>query len=292
MVDFRFVALAFVAAALLPATAAATPEGGWFDEEQEPEEATQAGEPEEQAPPARTEGSVVLTPSPEPERPRCKSRWNRSARPKGSRSLALFAGKARLDAPELASALERAGFDDPSRLGFVGIQGTRVFPRRLVLGLGATIAKSSKLEREDGAAGRLMLLQLRGNLGFALAHTEHWLVYPALEIAGSRLEIDLGAAGSESFDGALAEPRTGTELVRTSVAAGPVIAIEKRFPIRWNRRGDDRARFFSLGLRAGYQRELVASPWRVDGDSGAAGPEERLAIKYVGLIVGFGSASL
>jgi hypothetical protein len=272
-------------------------ESGWFEAESEPEPAEAEAEAEPQAPPkppARSEPASKPTPTPAAhhagDHEGC--RWHhRGPKPAGSRSLSLVLGKGRYNAPELAGALERAGFDhDGSELRLIGLQGTRVTRGKLVLGLGGTYGWSERLEREDGAGGRMTLMQLRGQVGYALVHTDKWLLYPALEIAGSHLEIDLGAPGAASFDDALAEPRTGTELTKNSLSAGGVVAIERRFPLRrWKRR--DQTRFFSVGLRAGFLRDVVASPWRVDGDGDARGPEEHATLGYIGLTVGFGTAS-
>jgi hypothetical protein len=301
----RSIHAALTLAAVLGGSSAALAqdeESGWFEgEEETAEEAPETDAVPVEAPPPPP---AAKTKAPAPAKPKAVEpteedhsgcRWHGKhhrhwKQPKGSRSLSLVLGKARFDAPELADALERSGFDhDGSELRFVALQGTRVLPSRLVLGLGGTFGWSDRLEREDGTGGRMTLMQLRGQIGWALVHTEKWLLYPALEIAGSRLEIDLGAPGSGSFDDALASPRTGTELVRHSLAAGGVAAIERRFPIR-RKSSRDETRFFSIGLRAGIHRDLVASPWRVDGDGDARGPEEHATTKYVGITLGFGTA--
>lgn len=265
-------------------------ESGWFEAEAEDGDgAVEAEEPK--TPEPVTPPKATPPPKVEPAGCRWHGKRHRHVRkPKGSRSLSLVLGKARFDAPELADALERSGFDhDGGELRFVALQGTRVLPSRLVLGLGGTFGWSDRLEREDGTGGRMTLMELRGQLGWALVHTDKWLLYTALELAGTRVEIDLGAPGAASFDDALASPRTGTELVRHAFAAGGVAAVERRFAIR-KKSTRDETRFFSIGLRAGIHRDLVASPWRVDGDGDARGPEERATAKYVGITLGFGAA--
>ena len=291
-------AAAVVCSLASPALAQENDDAGWF----EAEETEEAPEPE---PDRAADEPVTTAPKPEAKKHEqvhvqrtgedcegsCDKKWkrHRGLRPKSSRALSLVVGRARLEAPELSEALERAGFQGIDELRMVGIHGTRV-RGRLVLGLGASFAWSDQLEREDGAGGRLTLGQLRGNLGWALVHSEKWLLYPAFELTGTRFELDLGAGGSQSFDEALAQPTSGSELVRHSLAAGGVLAIERRFPIQRHRKRE-RAPFFSIGLRAGWMREIVAGPWRVDGDGDARGPEEPFDMKYIGITAGFGSAS-
>lgn len=215
----------------------------------------------------------------------CRGREGHCKRDGREGGLSLWIGGAKLDADALDRRMVRAGWEPrEERSLFWGVEGRKIFPSDLVLGLVYSGTRGQEMRGPNGNDARLSSHQLAGELGFALVNGDRWLIYPAFLLGGYRLTLDIDASRSDDFDAILASPGRGAELRQSGAFVGGVLAVDRRFYSRRESR-----RFVSVGLRLGVMQGVSARGFRLGDDSRATDSPETLPLtRFAALAIGFG----
>lgn len=128
------------------------------------------------------------------------------------------------------------------------------------------------------------ITQVRGdvgffNLGYLLINKDKWMLSPILGIGAQTMEIEITETTNESFSQILADPKNGTRLKNEQVLFD--LGLQGNIFLT-------RSKFFSIGLKAGYQFSAIENKWTNTNGVIANGPATNADGAYTQLHFSFG----
>lgn len=207
-------------------------------------------------------------------------------------SGSLVIGPGWIDPGDLEGRLREHGFEevDP-QVVLLGLSGRILFDNSIALGGAGAIVGRPEVEGSGEYDATLGYNTLRAEGGYALLHSDTWLLLPKLALGVYSATVSLHDDRNASFDELLEEPGTTTNLSSRGFLVGALVDFEFRFAPG---RTDDAARgFFGVGIEGGYFYSVPLSSWRMDSEAAVAnGPDAPLTGGFVGVTLGGGVLDL
>lgn len=180
----------------------------------------------------------------------------------------------------LNGRLSDAGYPTfPTELFAIGGGGYGVVAGKLLLGgegYGLIAPSRGFQGREVTAGGGYGLF----TIGYRFQPSDPFVVYPQVGIGGGGLSLEIGSAGTDSFDDVLDNPNRQASLEKGSLLVSLGAGAEYRF----SKSGEPGG--FQVGLRAGYLLSPYSSDWTLSEDRLAGGPDASFTGPYVRLTIG------
>lgn len=207
-------------------------------------------------------------------------------------SGSLVVGPGWFDPGDLGDRLRAHGFEDvDTQTVLLGLSGRIIFDNAIALGAAGAILGRGAVDGSGEYDATLGYNTLRAEAGYAVLHSDTWLLLPKLTLGVYSATLALNDDRDATFDELLEQPGTTTHLSSRGVLMGALLDFEFRFAPG---RTDNTARgFFGVGIEGGYFYSLPMSSWRLDSEASVKdGPDAPLTGGFVGVTLGGGVLDL
>jgi hypothetical protein len=109
-------------------------------------------------------------------------------------------------------------------------------------------------------------------------------VYPLFGIGSATTKLTMTEENGASFDEVLEDPGRDSRMTKTELLLDASLGIDYRFKVREN---ENKASFFTVGVRGGYLFTPYAGEWKTGGAEIYGGPENVVGGPTVQLMIGF-----
>ena len=203
-------------------------------------------------------------------------------------SGSFVAGPGWFEPGDVEDRLRAQGFEDmDTQAVLLGVSGRIIFDSRIALGAGGAIIGHAAADGTGPYEATLGYGVLRAEGGYALLHSERWLLLPKLALGAYSANLNLSDPRDATFDELLEEPGTTTNISSRGFLMGALLDFEARFAP--GRAATGPRGFFSVGLEGGYLYSVPLSSWRSDtGAEVEDGPDAPLTGGFVGVTLGGG----
>lgn len=124
------------------------------------------------------------------------------------------------------------------------------------------------------------------NAGYVIRRSDSYMIYPMAGIGFGTITLNIQSATSPTFDQALANPKSGTQLTHTSAVFNLALAADGLAPVMHVGNGVHMP--FTFGFRAGYLFSTPLGGWQsMEGDA-SGGPALSFTGPYLQVIMGLG----
>lgn len=124
------------------------------------------------------------------------------------------------------------------------------------------------------------------NAGYVVRRSDRYMIYPMAGIGFGTLTLNIQSTDSPTFDQALANPKSGTQLTHTSAVFNIALAADGLAPVI--HAGNSLHMPFTFGFRAGYLFSTPIGGWQsMEGDANG-GPSLSFTGPYLQIIMGLG----
>ncbi len=197
----------------------------------------------------------------------------------------LMLGNNSLDLDALNSRLSSNGYSTLEK-NFVmfGVGGHAVMDNWIAGG------EAHWMNRQKTTSGAYDLYVTGGyfmvNAGYVVRRADTYMIYPMAGIGFGTLTLNIQSATSPTFDQALANPKSGTQLTHSSAVFNIALAADGLAPVIHT--GSSIHMPFTFGFRAGYLFSTPLGGWQsTEGDS-SGGPSLSFTGPYMQITMGLG----
>lgn len=197
----------------------------------------------------------------------------------------LMLGNNSLDLDTLNSSLAAKGYSTLDK-NFVmfGVGGHAVMDNWVVGG------EAHGMNQQKTSSGAYNLYVSGGyflvNAGYVVRRSDSYLIYPMVGLGLGTLTLNIQSATSPTFDQALANPKSGTQLTHTSAVFNLALAADGMSPVY--HAGDNTHMPFTFGFRAGYLFSTPIGGWQSLEGNASGGPTFSFTGPYLQVIMGLG----
>ncbi|TBR21329.1 MAG: hypothetical protein EPO63_08775 [Candidatus Nitrosotenuis sp.] len=124
------------------------------------------------------------------------------------------------------------------------------------------------------------------NGGYVVRRSDSYMIYPMAGIGLGTLSLNIQSTAAPTFDEALANPKSGTQLTHTSVVFNVAVAADGLSPVI--HAGGSLHMPFTFGFRAGYLFSTPVGGWQSMEGNANGGPDLSFSGPYLQVIVGLG----